>query len=194
MESSLLVLFISSRSINKHGHHRQFFFLIGRNRKKSSPLKLPTQMNRNLVGSIYMYGRLCIKFPQSRMKGERHRLNLQLEIVSYQSILFLEIVPYQLILFLEVEAIPSSVFDQLLLTMLFIFPYKRVVLIVKQNVVIKQIEQTNSIYYNFVQDTNGVQFKKINTALAVKAGHNTIDRFSITIFSVVLYNFIFLYD
>ena len=151
-------------------------------------------MNRNLVGSIYMYGRLCIKFPQSRMKGERHRLNLQLEIVSYQSILFLEIVPYQLILFLEVEAIPSSVFDQLLLTMLFIFPYKRVVLIVKQNVVIKQIEQTNSIYYNFVQDTNGVQFKKINTALAVKAGHNTIDRFSITIFSVVLYNFIFLYD
>jgi hypothetical protein len=39
--------------------------------KKSSPLKLPSQMNRNLVGSIYMYGRLCIKFPQSRMKGER---------------------------------------------------------------------------------------------------------------------------
>jgi hypothetical protein len=31
-------------------------------------------MNRNLVGSIYMYGRFCIKFPQSRMKGERHRL------------------------------------------------------------------------------------------------------------------------
>ena len=32
-------------------------------------------MNRNLVGSIYMYGRLCIKFPQSRLKGERHRLS-----------------------------------------------------------------------------------------------------------------------
>jgi hypothetical protein len=30
-------------------------------------------MNRNLVGSTY--GRLCIKFPQSRMKGERHRLS-----------------------------------------------------------------------------------------------------------------------
>ena len=43
--------------------------------KKSSPLKLPNQMNRNLVASIYMYGRFCIKFPQSRMKGERHRLN-----------------------------------------------------------------------------------------------------------------------
>ena len=40
-----------------------------------SPLKLPSQMNRNLVGSIYMYGRFCIKFPQSRMKGERHRLS-----------------------------------------------------------------------------------------------------------------------
>ena len=43
--------------------------------KNSSPLKLPSQMNRNLVGSIYMYGRFCTKFPQSRMKGERHRLN-----------------------------------------------------------------------------------------------------------------------
>jgi hypothetical protein len=31
------------------------------------------QMNRNLVGSTY--GRLCIKFSQSRMKGERHRLS-----------------------------------------------------------------------------------------------------------------------
>jgi hypothetical protein len=28
-------------------------------------------MNRNLVGSTY--GRFCIKFPQSRMKGERHQ-------------------------------------------------------------------------------------------------------------------------
>ena len=38
--------------------------------KKSSPFKLLRHMNRNLVGSIYMYGRFCIKFPQSRMKGE----------------------------------------------------------------------------------------------------------------------------
>jgi hypothetical protein len=45
--------------------------------KKSSPLKLPSQMNRNLVGSIYMYGRLCIKFPQSRMKGERYIIHLE---------------------------------------------------------------------------------------------------------------------
>jgi hypothetical protein len=43
--------------------------------KKSSPLKLLSHMNRNLVRSIYMYGRICIKFPQSRMKGERHRLS-----------------------------------------------------------------------------------------------------------------------
>jgi hypothetical protein len=41
--------------------------------KKSSPLKPLGQMNRNLVGSIYMYGRFCIKVLQSRMKGERHR-------------------------------------------------------------------------------------------------------------------------
>jgi hypothetical protein len=44
--------------------------------KKSSSLKLLSHMNRNLVGSIYMYGRFCIKFPQSRMKGERHILAL----------------------------------------------------------------------------------------------------------------------
>jgi hypothetical protein len=40
--------------------------------KKSSPLKLLSHLNWNLVGSIYMYGRFCIKFPQSRMKGEQH--------------------------------------------------------------------------------------------------------------------------
>jgi hypothetical protein len=39
---------------------------------KSSSLKLLGQMNRNLVGSTY--GRLCIKFPISIMKGQRHRL------------------------------------------------------------------------------------------------------------------------
>ena len=44
--------------------------------KKYSPLKLLSHMNRNFVGSIYMYGRFCIKFPQSRMKGERHRLSV----------------------------------------------------------------------------------------------------------------------
>ena len=42
-----------SRSINKHGHHRQFLFLIGWFLKKSSPLKLLGQMNQNLVGNIY---------------------------------------------------------------------------------------------------------------------------------------------
>ena len=46
----------------KHGHHMQFLFLIGRF-LKSSPLKLLSHMNWNLVGSIYMYGRFCIKFP-----------------------------------------------------------------------------------------------------------------------------------
>ena len=48
-------------------------------------------MNRNLVGSIYMYGRFCIKFPQSRMKGERHRfspLSLQFLIVVVVNVIF----------------------------------------------------------------------------------------------------------
>jgi len=31
--------------------------------------------NRNLVGAPIGYRRFCIKFPQSRMKGERHRLS-----------------------------------------------------------------------------------------------------------------------
>ena len=49
---------ISSRSVNKHGRHRPFLFLIDWF-LKSSPLKPLVQMNRNLVGSIY--GRSSIK-------------------------------------------------------------------------------------------------------------------------------------
>ena len=41
--------------------------------KKSFPLKLSSQMNRNLVGSTY--GRFCLKFPQNRMRDQRHRLS-----------------------------------------------------------------------------------------------------------------------
>jgi hypothetical protein len=52
MESLLLRVLILSWSINKHGRHRQFLFLIG------WFLKLLCQMNRNLVGSTY--GRFCI--------------------------------------------------------------------------------------------------------------------------------------
>jgi hypothetical protein len=75
MKCPLWRLLISSRSVNKHGYHRQFLFLIGRYIKKSSPMKLPSQMNRNLVESIYMHGRFSIKFSQSRVKGEQHRLS-----------------------------------------------------------------------------------------------------------------------
>ena len=72
MECPLWRLLISSRSVSKHGHHMQFLFLIGRF-LKNFLLKLLSHMNRILVGSIYMYGRFCIKFPQSRMKSEPHR-------------------------------------------------------------------------------------------------------------------------
>jgi hypothetical protein len=44
---------------NKHGHHRQFLFLISRFLKKSFPLKPHGQMNQNLAGNIY--GRSCIQ-------------------------------------------------------------------------------------------------------------------------------------
>ena len=78
MECPLWRLLISSRSVNKHGYHRNLVGILVSDwsiSKQSSPLKLLSHMNWNLVGSIYMYGRFCIKFPQSRMKGERHRLS-----------------------------------------------------------------------------------------------------------------------
>ena len=117
MECPLWRLLISSRSVNKHGYNRNLagsiygmssmkiahFVLIGWQNmattcnscfwlvdsKKSSPLKLLSHMNRNLVGSIYMYGRFCIKLPQSRMKGERHKLSpLSLEFIININCLF----------------------------------------------------------------------------------------------------------
>jgi hypothetical protein len=45
-------MFILSRSVNKHGSHRQFLFLIGRFLRKSSPLKLLGQINQNLEGPL----------------------------------------------------------------------------------------------------------------------------------------------
>jgi hypothetical protein len=36
-------------------------------------MKLLSHMNRNLVGNIYMYGRFCIKFTQSRIMSNLHR-------------------------------------------------------------------------------------------------------------------------
>ena len=60
MEGPLWRLVISSWSVNKHGRHRQFLFLIGPFLKKSSPLKPFDQMKQNLVGSIY--GRSSIVF------------------------------------------------------------------------------------------------------------------------------------
>ena len=110
MECPLWRLLILSRSVNKHGYHRNLvgsiygissmkiahFVPIGQQTwpphtilvsdwsisKKSSSLKLLSHMNRNLVESIYMYGRLCIKFPQ-RMKGERHWASSCMFILSF---------------------------------------------------------------------------------------------------------------
>jgi hypothetical protein len=111
MECSLWRLLICSLSISKHGYHRilvgsiywmssmkiAHFVPIGWQTwpphvilvsdwsisKKSSPWKLLSHMNQNLVGSIYIYGRFCIKFPQSRMKGERHRLSPVFLLIDY---------------------------------------------------------------------------------------------------------------
>ena len=51
---SSMKLLISSRSVNKHGHHRKFLFLIGRY-LKILLWNCLAKMNRNLVGRIYMY-------------------------------------------------------------------------------------------------------------------------------------------
>jgi hypothetical protein len=58
---------ISSRSVNKHGRHRPFLFLIGWFLKKSS-LKPLSQMNLNLVGNIY--GRSSIQIAHFVQKQE----------------------------------------------------------------------------------------------------------------------------
>ena len=62
MESPLLRLLISSRSVNKYGRRRQFIsdWLIS---KKSSPLQPLGQMIRHLVESIY--GMSSIKIAHS---------------------------------------------------------------------------------------------------------------------------------
>ena len=53
MEDPLKNLLISSRSVNKHGRHRQFLFLDGQFLKKINYVLQPlSQMNRILVGSI----------------------------------------------------------------------------------------------------------------------------------------------
>ena len=51
---SSMKLLILSWSVNKHGHHRKFLFLIGRY-LKILLWNCLAKMNRNLVGSIYMY-------------------------------------------------------------------------------------------------------------------------------------------
>jgi hypothetical protein len=51
---SSMKMLISSRSVSKHGHHMQFLFLIGRFLKKSSPLKLFSHMNQNLL-TVYLF-------------------------------------------------------------------------------------------------------------------------------------------
>jgi hypothetical protein len=98
MLGPLLRLLISVRSVNKRGHHGQFLNLVGQFLNKSH-LKPLSQMNRNLVGRIY--GRSSIKiahfdrkhlhnvrfyrkFPQNRMKGERHRFSLLRRVWRYQ--------------------------------------------------------------------------------------------------------------
>ena len=72
LEGHLSRLLIQFRSVNKHGRHRPFLFLIGH--FLNIFFSITAQPNdQNLVGSTY--GRFCNKFPQSRMKGERHKLS-----------------------------------------------------------------------------------------------------------------------
>jgi hypothetical protein len=62
-ESPVAAMFVSGSGRNEHS----FAILVSdwSISKKSSPLKLLSHMNQNMVGSIYMYGRFCIKFPQN---------------------------------------------------------------------------------------------------------------------------------
>jgi hypothetical protein len=62
------------RSINKHGHHRPFLFLIGLLLNIFSD-------DQNLVGSTYR--RFCIKFPQSWMKNDFLEINQSETKIAY---------------------------------------------------------------------------------------------------------------
>ena len=59
MECSLSILFISSRSIYKYFHHRQFLFLINRFLKKIVSSKTASPNEINLVGSKYKICSFC---------------------------------------------------------------------------------------------------------------------------------------
>jgi hypothetical protein len=62
---------ISSRSVNKHGRHRQFLFLIGPFlRNKSSPLKPLVQMNQNLVARKHLWKVRYKVFPKQNERWE----------------------------------------------------------------------------------------------------------------------------
>jgi hypothetical protein len=87
MEGPLLRLFISFRSVNKHGCYRQFWFMVGRCLKSCLP-RLLGQMNWNLVGNIC--GRSSIKiahFVRSVNKYGHHRQILSLVDQFLKSIL-----------------------------------------------------------------------------------------------------------
>jgi hypothetical protein len=57
MDGPLLILLISSRSINKHGHHRQFLFLIGRFLKNLLESKKTANQKKELpVAAMFVSG------------------------------------------------------------------------------------------------------------------------------------------
>jgi hypothetical protein len=66
--------------IRKRKRSRYFCDRLGLNSIDINQRLSLSLMNRNLVGSTY--GRFCIEFPQSRMKGERHRLRLSLWFIA----------------------------------------------------------------------------------------------------------------
>jgi hypothetical protein len=71
-----------ARSINKHDHHRQLLFLIGRF-KKYSPLKPLGQMNWHLVGSIY--GRSSIKIAHFAPIRKYHYRCVQQQSINHKN-------------------------------------------------------------------------------------------------------------
>jgi hypothetical protein len=85
-----IALSSQSQSVNKHGHHRQFLFLIGQLLKKCSPLKAHGQMNGNLPCFLTYHDVMSNRYRGSTIYYASYQISVHLA-KRFQRRRFLEI-------------------------------------------------------------------------------------------------------